>query len=53
MNKPFLLFQGGTHGNFLAKCLSVASGECDNFDFYKGFSCFYKIFVVLCYDGTR
>lgn len=36
MNKPFLLFQGGTHGNFLAKCLSVASGECDNFDFYKG-----------------
>lgn len=35
-NKPYLLFQGGTHGNFLAKCLSVASGECDNFDFYNG-----------------
>lgn len=36
MSKPFLLFQGGTHGNFLTKCLTVASGKCDNFDFYNG-----------------
>lgn len=31
---PVVLFQGGTHGNFLSRCLSVASGVCDDFDFY-------------------
>jgi hypothetical protein len=27
MTLPILLFQPGTHGNFLARCLSVASGK--------------------------
>lgn len=31
---PVVLFQGGTHGNFLSRCLSVASGVCEDFDFY-------------------
>ena len=30
-----LLFLEGTHGNFLARCLSVASGVTKDFDFYK------------------
>jgi len=34
MTLPILLFQGGTHGNFLAKCLTVASGQEEDFDFY-------------------
>tara|TARA_B100000282_G_C31649171_1_gene452189 strand:+ start:137 stop:973 length:837 start_codon:yes stop_codon:yes gene_type:complete len=34
MKLPILLFLGGTHGNFLAKCLSVASGIVEDFDFY-------------------
>jgi hypothetical protein len=31
---PVLLFQGGTHGNFLSRCLSVSSGEGTDFSFY-------------------
>ena len=46
-NKPYLLFQGGTHGNFLAKCLSVASGECDNFDFYNGLKGAHNIVKII------
>ena len=34
MTLPILLFQGGTHGNFLSRCLSVASGAFQDFDFY-------------------
>ena len=34
MTLPILLFQGGTHGNFLVRCLSVASGEIQDFNFY-------------------
>ena len=34
MTLPILLFLGGTHGNFLARCLSVASGAIPDFDFY-------------------
>jgi len=34
INLPILLFQGGTHGNFLAKCLSVACGIQKDFNFY-------------------
>jgi len=34
MTLPILLFQGGTHGNFLSRCLSVASGAIPDFDFY-------------------
>ena len=33
-DNPVVLFQGGTHGNFLSRCLSVASGVCEDFDFY-------------------
>lgn len=36
MTLPILLFQGGTHGNFLSRCLSVASGKTKDFDFYGG-----------------
>ena len=35
MTLPTLLFQGGTHGNFLSRCLAVASGVNEDFDFYK------------------
>jgi hypothetical protein len=35
MTLPILLFQGGTHGNFLSRCLTVASGVNEDFDFYK------------------
>lgn len=31
---PVLLFQGGTHGNFLSRCLSISSGEGTDFSFY-------------------
>lgn len=31
---PILLFQGGTHGNFLSRCLSVSSGIEQDFDFF-------------------
>ena len=34
MTLPILLFRGGTHGNFLSRCLSVASGAFQDFDFY-------------------
>jgi len=34
MTLPILLFQGGTHGNFLSRCLSVASELEEDFDFY-------------------
>jgi len=34
MTLPIFLFQGGTHGNFLARCLSVSSGTAPDFDFY-------------------
>lgn len=34
MTLPILLFRGGTHGNFLARCLSVSSGTAPDFDFY-------------------
>jgi hypothetical protein len=34
MTLPILLFQGGTHGNFLSRCLSVASGVVEDFNFY-------------------
>ena len=30
-----ILFTEGSHGNFLARCLSVASGVSKDFDFYK------------------
>ena len=33
-----LLFLPGTHGNFLAKCLSVCSGVVDDFEFYTATS---------------
>ena len=33
-NAPILAFLPGTHGNFLARCLSVASGVVPDFDFY-------------------
>ena len=35
MTLPILLFQGGTHGNFLSRCLSVASGVVEDFNFYR------------------
>jgi len=35
MTLPILLFQGGTHGNFLSRCLTVASGVNEDFDFYE------------------
>lgn len=35
-DKPIILFQGGTHGHFLQRILSVASGYTSDFDFYKG-----------------
>tara|TARA_B110000285_G_scaffold171154_1_gene191617 strand:+ start:260 stop:1096 length:837 start_codon:yes stop_codon:yes gene_type:complete len=35
MTLPTLLFQGGTHGNFLSRCLTVASSVNEDFDFYK------------------
>ena len=35
MTLPILLFQGGTHGNFLSRCLSVASSVNEDFDFYR------------------
>lgn len=31
---PVLVFLPGTHGNFIARCLSVASGVQPDFDFY-------------------
>ena len=34
MTLPILMFQGGTHGNFLARCLTVASGLTQDFSFY-------------------
>lgn len=34
MTLPILLYQGGTHGNFLSRCLSVSSGTEQDFDFY-------------------
>ena len=34
MTLPILLFQAGTHGNFLARCLSVASDASEDFNFY-------------------
>ena len=34
MTLPILLFQGGTHGNFLSRCLSVASRAVKDFNFY-------------------
>lgn len=34
MTLPILLFTGGTHGHFLARCLSVSSGTAPDFDFY-------------------
>lgn len=34
MTLPILLFQGGSHGNFLSKCLTVASGVTQDFNFY-------------------
>lgn len=34
MTLPVLLFQGGTHGNFLSRCLSISSGIEQDFDFY-------------------
>lgn len=33
-NAPVLAFLPGSHGNFLARCLSVASGVVPDFDFY-------------------
>jgi hypothetical protein len=36
MKLPILLFIAGTHGNFLSRCLSVASGKTKDFDFYGG-----------------
>lgn len=33
-----LLFLPGTHGNFLAKCLSVCSGVVEDFEFYSATS---------------
>ena len=33
-NAPELAFLPGSHGNFLARCLSVASGIVPDFDFY-------------------
>ena len=32
--RPVLLFHPGTHGNFLARCLNVASATIQDFDFY-------------------
>ena len=34
MTLPILLFLGGTHGNFLSRCLTVASGVNEDFNFY-------------------
>tara|TARA_R110001606_G_C15225400_1_gene634523 strand:+ start:13 stop:900 length:888 start_codon:yes stop_codon:yes gene_type:complete len=34
MTLPILLFHPGTHGNFLARCLSVASDASEDFNFY-------------------
>ena len=34
MTLPVLLYCPGSHGNFLSKCLSVASGVVEDFDFY-------------------
>ena len=34
MTLPILLFYSGTHGNFLTRCLCVASATIQDFDFY-------------------
>jgi len=36
MTLPILLFQGGTHGNFLNRCLSISSGTIEEFDLWDG-----------------
>ena len=35
MKLPILLFHAGTHGNFLSRCLTVASGVGEDFNFYE------------------
>ena len=35
MTKPILLFTGGTHGNLLSRCLSIASGTTVKFDLWR------------------
>jgi hypothetical protein len=35
MEQKIILFQGGTHGNFLEKYLNVGCGYNQNFDFFK------------------
>jgi len=34
MTLPILLFQGGTHGNFLSRCLSISSGTIEKFNLW-------------------
>jgi hypothetical protein len=36
MEQKIILFQGGTHGNFLERYLNVSCGHCENFDFFAG-----------------
>lgn len=36
MEQKVILFQGGTHGNFLERYLNVSCGHCANFDFFAG-----------------
>ena len=43
MTLPALLFHPGTHGNFLARCLNVASGVAEDTDFYGSFLGAHKI----------
>lgn len=36
MEQKIILFQGGTHGNFLERYLNVGCGYTENFDFFAG-----------------
>lgn len=36
MEQKIILFQGGTHGNFLERYLNVSCGHCKNFNFFAG-----------------
>ena len=36
MEQKIILFQGGTHGNFLERYLNVGCGYSENFDFFAG-----------------
>ena len=35
MTLPILLFYGGTHANFLSRCLSISSGTIEKFNLWE------------------